>query len=80
MRSPVPPYGPPINDALKDPTTKLATLVALHKSATATLSAGTIGVTGSIASTGTANLDATTLSIGTTTGSSDGTSQASSAM
>jgi hypothetical protein len=39
MRSPVPPYGPPINDALKDPTTKLATLVALHKSATATLSA-----------------------------------------
>ncbi len=39
MASPVPPYGVAISDALKDPTTKLATLVALHRRATATLKA-----------------------------------------
>lgn len=39
MASNVRPYGPPINDALKDPSTKLSTLVALHKSATTILKA-----------------------------------------
>ncbi len=39
MASNVRPYGPPINDAVRDPTTKLATLVALHRRATATLKA-----------------------------------------
>jgi Domain of unknown function (DUF1843) len=37
MASNVRPYGPPINDALRDPSTKLSTLVALHKRATAIL-------------------------------------------
>ena len=37
MASPVPPYGPPINDALRDPATKTATLIALHKRAIAML-------------------------------------------
>ena len=30
MKSAVPPYGPPINDALKNPNTNLATLVELR--------------------------------------------------
>lgn len=34
---PVPPYGPPINDALKDPKTTLATLVGLRRRAAALL-------------------------------------------
>ena len=36
---PLPPYGTVINDALKDPATKTASLVALHKRATAILKA-----------------------------------------
>jgi len=39
MASPVPPYGPPINDALDDPNTKLATLIALRDRARATIAA-----------------------------------------
>ena len=37
MKSAVPPYGPPINDALKNPDTSLATLVALRTRAAAIL-------------------------------------------
>ena len=40
MASRMVPYSPPINDALKDPATKSATLVALHKRATAILARG----------------------------------------
>jgi hypothetical protein len=39
MASTVPPYGPPIDDALKDPNTKLETLVKLRDRAVATLEA-----------------------------------------
>jgi hypothetical protein len=37
MASNMQPYGPPINDALKDPSTKLKTLVQLRERAAATL-------------------------------------------
>jgi hypothetical protein len=37
MKSSVQPYGPPINDALKNPDTSLATLVALRTRAAAIL-------------------------------------------
>lgn len=37
MKSVVPPYGPPINDALKNPDTTLETLVALRTRAASIL-------------------------------------------
>jgi hypothetical protein len=37
MKSLVPPYGPPINDALKNPNTTLATLVDLRTRAASIL-------------------------------------------
>jgi hypothetical protein len=37
MKSAVQPYGPPINDALKNPDTSLATLVALRARAASIL-------------------------------------------
>ena len=37
MKSSVQPYGPPINDALKNPDTSMATLVALRARAAAIL-------------------------------------------
>lgn len=39
MASNMQPYGPPINDALKDPSTTLKTLVQLRERAAATLKA-----------------------------------------
>jgi hypothetical protein len=39
MASNVPPYGPPINDALEDPGTTLETLVQLRARAAETLKA-----------------------------------------
>jgi Domain of unknown function (DUF1843) len=39
MSSAVPPYGPPINDALKDPNTTLDTLVELRHRAASLLKA-----------------------------------------
>jgi hypothetical protein len=39
MASPVPPYGPPINDALDNPKTTLQTLMKLRDRAAAALDA-----------------------------------------
>ena len=39
MASPVPPYGPPINDALDNPKTTLQTLMKLRNRAVAALAA-----------------------------------------